>query len=299
MDTRLMRIRRRGSVMSDVPSETLGTSSDAESEVSMVVAYRHDVHKLRGRSHGHAADQFRGVRVNESVPLGADGDAALLSRPRGRPRDTLPARESWRRVPLLAGAEAVLADDDDNVGDVGDAGAVGAAIEELVASADSVALHEAWLGAVVPALVSESVYFPTTSVKYHTLLVAALLDNHRAGDAFEELWLAVTSHDPGEAATVVPHRTVLVTPWFAVHVTAEPGDWPAARLGDVPARSFADVWARLPEVPFDVDRQRRWRVLDAQLRRIRAWSTALQYIEAFTAALDSTGSGTPVVGWSA
>jgi len=286
--------------MSDVPSEALGASGDAGSgDVSMLVAYRHDVHKLRGRSHGHGAEQFRGVRVNESVPLGADGDAALLSRPRGRPRDTLPARESWRRVPLLAGAEAVLADDgDDDVGDVGDAGAGGAAIAELVVSDDSVALHEAWLGASVPALVSESVYFPTTSVKYHTLLVAALLDNYRAGNAFEDLWLAVTSHEPGEVATVVPHRTVLVTPWFAVHVTAEPGDWPAARLGDVPARSFADVWTRLPDVPFDVDEQRRWRVLDAQLRRIRAWSTALQYIESFTAALDSGGSGTPVAGWS-
>jgi hypothetical protein len=58
-------------------------------------------------------------------------------------------------------------------------------------------------------------------------------------------------------------------------------------LGAAPARSFADVWARLPEYPFDVGAAREWRVLDAQLRRIRSWSTALQYIEEFVAAFTS------------
>jgi len=64
-------------------------------------------------------------------------------------------------------------------------------------------------------------------------------------------------------------------------VTGEPGDRPAARLGDEPTRCFADVWSHLPAHPFDVDGERRWRVLDAQLRRIRSWSAALQHIEEF------------------
>jgi len=81
---------------------------------------------------------------------------------------------------------------------------------------------------------------------------------------------------------------VLATSSFAVSVTGEPGGRPAARLGDVPARSFADVWTRLPELPFAVEAAREWRVLDAQLRRIRSWSTALQYIEEFVAAFTST-----------
>jgi len=276
-------------VVSDVPDGVTGESNDGADEVSVLVAYRHDVHKARGRSHEHAAEWFRDVPVNESVPVHADRDAALLSRPRGRPADTLPAHESQRRVPLLAGEQSLL-------DDVGDADA---ALYELVAMESPAALHEAWLDASVPALFSESVYYPATSLKYHTVLVAALLDNYRAGHAFEELWLAVTSHGPGEAATVVPHRTVLTTPWFALHVTGEPGEWPAARLGDVPAQSFADVWARLPNHPFDVDGQRWWRVLDAQLRRIRSWSTALQYIEAVTTALNTDESATPVAGWSA
>jgi len=46
------------------------------------------------------------------------------------------------------------------------------------------------------------------------------------------------------------------------------------------------TWSHLPAHPFDVDGERRWRVLDAQLRRIRSWSAALQYIEEFLSAYD-------------
>jgi hypothetical protein len=260
---------------------------------SMVAAYRHDVHKLRGQTHAHAAKEFRGVPVNQDVPLSADAHAALLSRPRGKPAQTVPAHESPRRLPLLDGELDRVAGQVDDVAD---------AVYDLVSIENAEALHEAWLDASVPALFSESRYYPFTSVKYHTLLAAALLDNYRAGHDFEDLYLAVSEHGP-EDPVVVPHRTVLTTPWFALHVTGEP-EHPAARIGDVPTRCFADVWARLPTVPFAVDEKRCWRVLDAQLRRIRSWSTALQYVEAFTAALydddggSGSGSGSPVAGWS-
>lgn len=135
---------------------------------------------------------------------------------------------------------------------------------------------------------SESPYYPYTSLKYHTLLTAALLDNYRAGTGFEDLYLAVSR---GDDAEIIPHRTVLSVPGVTLHVTSDPDGRPAARLGDVLARSFGDVWARLPELPFDVNQERRWRVLDAQLRRIRSWSTALQYIEEYVAALGPVGSG--------
>jgi len=120
--------------------------------------------------------------------------------------------------------------------------------------------------------------------------------NYRARHAFEDLFLvattpdvtpnadAVSTRDPKTALAadaVEPHRTVLWTPEMTLHVTATPGDRPAARLGDVPARSFADVWSRLPAHPFDTDGERRWRLLDAQLRRIRSWSAALAYIDEF------------------
>ncbi|MFC4540814.1 hypothetical protein ACFO5R_02585 [Halosolutus amylolyticus] len=261
--------------MSDSGGSSSAGVDDVVGEVEpMVATYRHDVHKARSRSHEHAEDVFRGVRVNEDVPLGADHDAALLSRPRGKPERTLDAHESWFRVSLLTGEVVSTSGTVDDV-DV--------ALREVIESDDAGALHEAWLSSDVPAMFNESPYYPYTSLKFHTLLVAALLDNYRAGFGFDELFLAVSLRDA--VPEVVPHRTVLSTAGFALYVTGDPAGRPAARLGSRPARSFADVWSRLPEFPFDVDASRRWRVLDAQLRRIRSWSVALQFIEEYVAAL--------------
>jgi len=263
----------------DGPGEaSSGSEGDEDGVDPMVAVYRHDVHKSRMRSHDDAAETFRGLSVNQDVALGADADAAVLSRPRGSPEQTVDNHESWLRVSLLTGNSG------ETIEPVGD---IGLALYDVISIEDPEALHAAWLEAAVPALFSESPYYPYTSLKYHTLLTAALLDNYRAGAEFEDLFLAVSR---GDDAGVIPHRTVLSVPGVILHVTSDPGERPAARLGDVPARSFGDVWARLPELPFDVNQERRWRVLDAQLRRIRSWSTALQYIEEYVAALRPVGS---------
>ena len=249
----------------------------------MVVAYRHDVHKLRHRRHAAAAESYAGVPVNETVPLGADRDGALLSRPRGEPEQTVANHASPYRLSLLTGDTAV---ETDRIQAAADGG-----FRDLVAPDDPELLHARWVTSAVAGAYSESVHYPYSSLQYHTLLTAALLDAYRAGHAFNEMWLAATAVDQAAdtdnptaalaADEVVPHRTVLWTPALALHVTATPGDRPAARLGDAPARSFADTWARLPAHPIDTDGGRRWRILDAQLRRIRSWSAALAYIDEF------------------
>lgn len=261
----------------------------------MVAAYWHDVHKLRGRAHNAAATEIAGVPVNEQVPLGADRDAALLSRPDGDPEQTVDNHLSPARLSLLTGAPAAT----DGIP------ATTAGIRELITLTEPEQLHATWLTSPVPARFNESIYAPYTSLKYHTLLTAALLDNYRAGHAFADLWLVAT--DPGSSVESVEdtdqaieralandmvtlHRTVLWTPAIALHITADPGDQPAARLGARPARSFADTWTRLSAHPLDTDGERRWRLLDAQLRRIRSWSTALQYIDEF---VTTHGSDSP------
>lgn len=277
MMVRWVRRTATGGTMTDSSAVTGADRESADSGAvtdvaPMLAVYRHDVHKLRGRSHAVARERVAGVRVNETVPLGADRDAAMLSRPHGEPEQTLDAHASPPRVSLLTGnvvmTGAVDADGRD------------AAVRELVRIDDPVAMHEAWLASDVAALFNESLYYPYTSLKYHTLLAAALLDNYRAGVGFEELFLVVEDPD----GPVTPHRTVLSTPVAQLCVTGEPGGRPAARLVGEPARCFADVWTRLPEHPFDVDGERRWRVLDAQLRRVRSWSAALQYVEEFVSA---------------
>ncbi|MFC6720302.1 hypothetical protein ACFQHN_22500 [Natrialbaceae archaeon GCM10025896] len=254
----------------------------------MVAVYRHDVHKLRHRRHAAAAESYAGVAVNETVPCGADRDAALLSRPRGEPKQTVANHRSPYRLSLLTGEPAVETDRIQ--------AAAGGGFRDLVTSDNPERLHARWLTSRVAGAYSEAVHYPYTSVQYHTLLTAAVLDTYRAGHAFADLWLVATasdravdtcsdqgapvSRDPGAALAadeVEPHRTVLWTPALALHVTADPGNRPAARLGEKPARSFADTWARLSAHPLDTDGRRCWRLLDAQLRRIRAWSTALAY----------------------
>ena len=248
----------------------------------LVGAYRHDVHKLRGRRHASSQNEAYGVPVNETVPLAADRDAAVLSRPRGEPGETIDNHVSPYRLSLLTGEAAVETSRIE--------AAVGGGFERLVSSTDPEVLHARWVTSPVPAGFNESVFYPYTSLKFHVLLVGALLDNYRAGYAFDELFVAVSPVDggfegSGEAAiasdVVEPFRTVLWTPAFAVHVTGDPGGRPAAALGPRPSRSFADTWARLPAHPVETDGQRCWRVLDAQLRRIRSWSTALQFIEEY------------------
>jgi hypothetical protein len=258
----------------------------------MVAVYRHDVHKLAGRSHAAAADTYHDVPVNESVPLGADGDAALLSRPDGDPEQTVANHASPYRLSLLTGETAVTTDRIE--------AAAGGGFRALVTPEDPDQLHARWLTSAVPAAFNESVYFPYTSLQYHTLLAAALLDAYRAGHDFNELFLVATptdsevteSWDASAAVAseaVTPHRTVLWTRAVTLDVTPAPDGRPAARLGSAPARSFADVWARLSDHPIDVDGARRWRLLDAQLRRIRSWSAALAYIDEFVATYGPTG----------
>jgi len=71
------------------------------------------------------------------VPLGADRDAALLSRPDGEPEQTLDAHASPGRVSLLTG-DVVM---------TGSVGADGrdAAVREVVVVENPVAMHEAWV----------------------------------------------------------------------------------------------------------------------------------------------------------
>jgi hypothetical protein len=106
--------------------------------------------------------------------------------------------------------------------------------------------------------------------------VAALLDNYRAGHEFADLLLVVD--DPEE---VVPHRTVYAGDRFALRIDENADGQPWARLGSRPWRSWASAWKRLTAHPLDVNHDKHDMMLDANLRRIWSWSTALQYIEDF------------------
>ena len=254
--------------------KTHTTNSEHDDAEMMLAAYRHDAHKITGQPHAAAPDTFAGVRVNQTVPYGADRDASVLSRPSKQPEPTVEAHTTNYRLSLIDGESQ----DDAKRATHRD---IEAAIHNLLTEDDPEVMHQKWLDSDIISAFNESVYYPYTSLKYHTLLVAALLDNYRNGHEFEELLLVVDSADE-----VVPHRTIYADEYFTLRIDEDAAGRPSARLGSQPWRSWASTWSRVTAHRLDTDHDKYEMVLDANLRRIGAWSTALQYLEDFREVFD-------------
>lgn len=238
---------------------------ETETEDPLLVAYRHDAHKLTGEPHSTASETFAGVPVNQTVPHGADADAAALSRPSGSPTQTVETHETHDRLSLR---------DTDTHDSSIDAHTLSAALPELLVHDDPEQLHYTWLTSAVAGEFNESVYYPYTSLKYHTLLVAALVDTYRAGNEFTDLRLIV---DPPDKR--VPHRTIFTADRFSLRLDATSTARPTASLGRDPRQSWARTWRQLTSHPLETDHTNSDMALDANLRRITSWSTALAYAE--------------------
>lgn len=232
----------------------------------MIEAYRHDSHKFSGHPHENAPKEFAGVPVNRPVPKGADGDAATMSRPRGRQEPVAPSHVTYDRLSLLTGESAAE----------GSQVTVEGRVRDLLAIDDAELAHDRWLHSDVAGLYNESVAFPYTSLKYHTLLVAAFLDNYHDGHRFGCLRLVVDASEE-----IVPHRTIYDGDRFSLRIDVDACGSPSARLGSRPWQSWASTWSRLTDHPLETDRAKWDMTLDANLRRIWSWSTALQYLEDF------------------
>lgn len=235
----------------------------------MLTAFRHDAHKFTGESHANARPEFAGVRVNQTVSQGADGDAAALSRPQQKHKQTVQTHDNHYRLSLLTGETAHTRGEFSRA-------TTESEVSDLLRTEDAETAHERWLKSDVAAVFNESVYHPYTSLKFHTLLVAALLDNYRTDHKFGDLRLIVDN-----AGSVVPFRTVFDGDRFALRIDVNTEGNPSARLGSHPWRSWASTWNRLTAHPLDTDHDKYDMTLDANLRRIQSWSTALQYIEDF------------------
>jgi hypothetical protein len=230
----------------------------------MLEVYRHDAHKMRGRSHDSGSNRIAGVTCNLDVPYGADRDGSRLSRPAGKPRQTVDGHDTHYRLSLLTGESRY---DPDTFS----LQRKEPALKRLLATDDAEAMHRAWLDSTVVSAFNESVYYPHTSLKYHTLLVAALVDCYRDGHSLDDLTLTVD-----QPTEIVPHRTVFRNDEFALRIA--PTD-AGASIPAEPHRSWAGTWSRLPTHPLDTADDKFDMTLDASLRRLRSWSTALQFIE--------------------
>ena len=236
----------------------------------MLQVYRHDAHKMRGRSHAAGSNRIAGVTCNLDVPYGADRDGSRMSRPGGKPQQTVEGHETHYRLSLLTGDSRY---DPDSFS----LQSQEPALKRLLATDDAEAMHRAWLDSSVVSAFNETVHYPYTSLKYHTLLVGALVDCYRDGSDYTDLGLTVDCADE-----IVPYRTVYTDDRFSLRLTPDRGTG-VASVPNTPSRSWASTWQRLPAHPINTVDDKFDMTLDAQLRRIRAWSTALQFIEDYAA----------------
>lgn len=232
----------------------------------MLDVYRHDAHKMRGRSHAAGETTIQGVVVNKSVPYGADGDASALSRPNGKPNTTMEDEQTHYRMSMLKGDTRYDSDSFSLQSKQGE-------LHSLLAIDDAQRMHRNWLESRVVSAFNESTHYPYTSLKYHTLLVAALTDCYRNNIGFSELYLVVDG-----ANEIVTHRTIYSGDRFSLRLSAT-ADGECANIPSTPFRSWAGTWSRLTDHPLETDHDKFDMMLDANLRRISAWSTALQYLE--------------------
>jgi len=232
----------------------------------MISVYRHDAHKMRGRSHSSGENRIAGVVVNKDVPYGADADGSAMSRPGGKPTATMEDSQTHYRLSMLHGDTHY---DEDSFS----LATQEPELKRLLAIDDAEAMHYNWLTSRVVSGFNESTYYPYTSLKYHTLLVAALVNHYRNDEVYGDLYLCVDDSDEIE-----PHETIYTGDRFSLRISATP-DGACAALPDRPFRSWSGVWQRLTDHPLDTAEDRFDMMLDANLRRIKAWSTALQYIE--------------------
>ena len=134
-----------------MPSNTASSARPQPSRTeSVLVAYRHDAHKLTGHAHETAPETFDGVPVNQQVPRGADADAAALSRPRGQPEQTVATHQTRYRLSLLDCTSKRETADEPSTPD----------LQQLLIKDDPEQLHRQWLTSTVASRFNEAISYP-------------------------------------------------------------------------------------------------------------------------------------------
>lgn len=250
-----------------------------EEEKILLETFRHDRHKTVGRSHRDSEDP--------DVMFGADDFAGSLSRPSppptGKRRERLENRgdTSHYRISLLTrnslhNFDAInLQNLEDEIDEL--FGGIKMYNRRNKTEEDLERVQGRWLNDYLPALFNETFFYPYTSLKYHTLLTAALVNTRLNDNEFSNLYLHLY---PYNRDTEPDHYTIYRSPSTGPTLKLAPlrhGD--SLGTAKLPTNSqegwmgFGDTWSRLTSIE-NVEPH-----LDAVLRGRRSWSTALQLME--------------------
>lgn len=242
-------------------------------EKILLDTFKHDEHKTRGA--GHSSTRRAGEpEWNRDVKFGADKITASISRPhpssiKSRARELKDTENNHYRVSLLtrqriyeAGVFDITTEEEE--------------LDRLFHISDPEKMLEEWLDSYTIAGFNESYFSPYTSLKYHTLITVSLVNNRLNDYEYDQLYLHLIKNGERDFYTIYDDKriTMKIAPmdlfdsdtskiaFRKENGTVEKG-W----------MHFGRTWARLTDI-FEVSKH-----LDACLRQMRSWSTALQFIE--------------------
>lgn len=218
-------------------------------------AIRHDLHKIHGRKHTD----------DKKLSTAADKDASKMSRKRlgtvvfgddvnnyrcslidGK---LLFQHGQGNRDRLLVSIEQKYMNDNDT----------------------SEIIYRNLLKCELLSIFNESPDLPITSLKYHTILTAALHYNYMKKHSFKELYFGIMNLSDIEEIFEVIYCDENNGKCFVIRASADKME-AFTQLG-VPKMNFGDAMSRLGNEVY-IEKS-----LYANLRRIKAWSTGLQFYE--------------------
>lgn len=237
--------------------------------------FKHDEHKTRGAGHSRTR-RVGEPEWNQQVMFGADKIAATMSRPhpssiKSRAKELKGTENNHYRISLLTRKRLYEAG-------VFDITTEEKELDKIFHIKDSEKLLKEWLDSYTIAGFNESYFSPYTSLKYHTLLTVALVFNCLQDNEYDELYLHFMKNGERDFYTIYDGDNFLLK-IAPLDVFEETGTSKIAFKMDNGSvdrawMHFGRTWARLTKIKVG-------RHLDACLRQMRSWSTALQFIDDF------------------
>lgn len=227
-------------------------------------AIRHDFHKMKGKKHNKNNPQH-------VVPMGADGNAGDMSRLKLKSKFNTNEEDaddvSNYRLSLIDGT---------NLFEHGKRETLCEEIRREFRYTDSPAdvLYKKLLLCKSFSMFNEDVDYPYTSLKYHTLLTANLYWNYLHGRQFKDLCFKIINMDDVIDIFDVVYIDNNNNKCFTISVADKYKKYDAlAVLGNKPTMNFGNLMGRL-RCDVYIEKQ-----LFSNLRRIKSWSTGLQYFD--------------------
>jgi len=225
---------------------------DIDTEIKKAIT--HDFHKLKGIPHNN----------NNKLNTYADRDASYMSRPIKKSKPIYPGNSTNYR--LTFNGNMLYTYSNENREKI--CNYIASTYKNINVSSED--MYKSLLNCNILSLFNESPELPFTSLKYHTILTTVLHYHYIYGFQFNELSFMIKSIDNINEDNI--YNTVLLDKKNDICFTIEHDIKNSKRIG-VSMMNFGNVISRIDDY-LNIDEY-----IISNLRRIKSWSTGLQYYD--------------------